>query len=159
MAVANGMNIIGPDELVFGVDDLEACKQYLIDYGLKPLATKGRGGRFEALDGTAVVLHPADDPDLPPALGPAPSLRQTTYGVADESTLKAIAAELGKDREVRRGADGSLTCVDNMGFALKFQRTGRRPFTAPADLTNAPGALPQRPVNVVGVTPDMPAVP
>jgi catechol 2,3-dioxygenase-like lactoylglutathione lyase family enzyme len=153
------MNIIGPDELVFGVGDLEACQQYLIDYGLKPTATKGRGGRFEALDGTAIVIRPADDPDLPPALGPAPSLRETTYGVADEETLKAIAAELGRDREVRRGPDGSLTCVDNMGFALRFQRTVRRPFTAPADLTNAPGSPPQRPVNVVGITPDMPVVP
>jgi hypothetical protein len=32
------MNIIGPDALIFGVDDVAACTQYLIDYGLKPSA-------------------------------------------------------------------------------------------------------------------------
>jgi catechol 2,3-dioxygenase-like lactoylglutathione lyase family enzyme len=153
------MNIIGPDELAFGVDDLEACRQYLLDYGLKPSSTSGRGTRLEALDGTAITVRPANDPDLPPALGPAASLRETIYGVGDEATLKSIAAELGKDREVRRGSDGTVSCVDDMGFALRFQRTVRRPFTAPADLTNAPGSPPQRPLNTVGITPDMPVVP
>jgi hypothetical protein len=31
------MNIIGPDALVFGVDDVAACAQYLTDYGLAPV--------------------------------------------------------------------------------------------------------------------------
>ncbi|MDN7868381.1 glyoxalase, partial [Burkholderia multivorans] len=31
------MNIIGPDTLVFGVDDVSACRQYLLDYGLLPV--------------------------------------------------------------------------------------------------------------------------
>ena len=39
------MNILGPDALVFGVDDVAACTQYLTDYGLKPVGS----GRFEAL--------------------------------------------------------------------------------------------------------------
>lgn len=60
------MNIIGPDALVFGVDDLAACRQYLIDYGLHDAGN----GRFEALDGTAVVIRQADDPALPPAWAP-----------------------------------------------------------------------------------------
>jgi len=153
------MNIIGPDELVFGVDDLEACKQYLLDYGLKPSQAAARGERFEALDGTAIRVCPADNPDLPPPLRPGMLLRETIYGVADDGTLESIATELGKDRAVQRGSDGSISCVDDMGFALRFKRTIRRPFTAPPDLTNAPGSLPQRPLNVVGITPDMPAVP
>ena len=50
------MKIIGPDALVFGVDDVPACTQYLIDYGLKPVGVDANGGRFEALDGTAIVI-------------------------------------------------------------------------------------------------------
>ena len=37
------MNIIGPDALVFGVDDVAACSRYLTDYGLTPVGN----GRFE----------------------------------------------------------------------------------------------------------------
>ena len=29
------MKIIGPDALLFGVDDMAACTQYLTDYGLE----------------------------------------------------------------------------------------------------------------------------
>jgi hypothetical protein len=36
------MNIIGPDALVFGVDDVAACRQYLIDYGLVPVPRRHR---------------------------------------------------------------------------------------------------------------------
>jgi catechol 2,3-dioxygenase-like lactoylglutathione lyase family enzyme len=153
------MNIIGLDELVFGVEDIEACSRYLLDYGLQPTASSGEGGRFEALDGTGVVLARASDPDLPAPTGPASLLRETIYGVGDEGTLDAIAAEMSKDREVRRAADGSVSCVDDMGFALKFRRTTRRACNAPADLTNAPGSPPQRPVNQLGITPDMQVTP
>jgi catechol 2,3-dioxygenase-like lactoylglutathione lyase family enzyme len=148
------MNIIGPDALVFGVDDLAACRQYLIDYGLKEAAA----GRFEALDGTAVVLRAKDDPSLPPEMGTASLLRETVYGVADAAALDSIEAELRRDREVTR-RDGVLRCVDDMGFALAFQLSVRRPITRAAETVNAPGAAPQRAPNVSGVTPDMPAVP
>lgn len=145
------MNIIGPDVLVFGVDDVAACTQYLIDYGLEPVDVSASGGRFEALDGTAVVLARQDDPALPPALGTASMLRKTIYGVAGQQTLEAIAVELRKDREVRKLPDGSIESVDDMGFALGFQVTVRRPISLPAETVNAPGAAPQRPANVVGV--------
>jgi hypothetical protein len=41
------MNIIGPDELLFGVDDVAACTQYLSDYGLTPVDVGPAGGRFD----------------------------------------------------------------------------------------------------------------
>ncbi len=141
------MNIIGPDALVFGVDDMAACSQYLIDYGLRQVD----GSRFEALDGTAIILAPQDDPALPPAMATASKLRKTVYGVADQASLDAIAAEIGRDRAVRRLADGSLEAEDDSGFALGFQLTVRRPLALPAETVNAPGAPAQRGVNLTGV--------
>ena len=149
------MNIIGPDALVFGVDDVAACAQYLTDYGLQPVG----GGRFEALDGTVVVIAAANDPALPPGMGTASMLRKTVYGCADLATVDAIAAELLKDREVRRLADGSVESVDDLGFCLGFQVTVRRPLDLPAETVNAPGAAPQRRVNVLGAAQDAQALP
>lgn len=148
------MNIIGPDALVFGVDDVAACRTYLVDYGLKDAGD----GRFEALDGTAVVIRPKSDPSLPPGLGTANMLRETVYGVADAATLDAIESELKRDREVTR-RDGVVRCVDDMGFALAFQPTVRRPLVLAAETVNAPGAAPQRAANALGLPPDMPALP
>jgi catechol 2,3-dioxygenase-like lactoylglutathione lyase family enzyme len=152
------MNIIGPDALLFGVDDLAACAQYLTDYGLKPVGADERGKRFEALDGTAIILAHKDDPTLPPSLGTANMLRKTIYGVADQYTLDRIAVELAADREVRKLADGSLETVDDMGFVLGFQLTVRRPLDLPAEAVNAPGA-PNRPLNHTAVNEDAPALP
>jgi catechol 2,3-dioxygenase-like lactoylglutathione lyase family enzyme len=151
LSIISIMNIIGPDELVFAVEDVAASSQYLIDYGLRPLDVTGSGGRFEALDGTAIGLRRCDR-------GPS-SVEETVYGVADGAALEAIGAELSRDRDVKVASDGSISSVDDMGFALRFRRTARRPFEARPDLTNAPGSAPQRPVNEPGITPEMEVAP
>ncbi len=144
------MNIIGPDALVFGVENVKDCEQYLIDYGLDSVGD----GRFEALDGTSIVVLPVDDASLPPALPTGNMLRKTIYGVADQNTLDAIAGELGTDREVKVLDDGSLEANDDLGFTLGFQITVRKAIDLPAETVNAPGAAPQRPVNVAAADPD-----
>jgi len=145
------MKIIGLDCLVFGVEDVESSSRYFLDYGLR--GADSGGGRFEALDGTGVVIRRADDASLPPPMeGSKSPLRETVYGVADSAALEAIEAELARDRKVERLPDGSIRARDDAGFGLRFQRTVRRPFKAAPELVNSPGAPPQRGVNVVGVT-------
>jgi catechol 2,3-dioxygenase-like lactoylglutathione lyase family enzyme len=152
------MNILGPDSLVFGVDDAPACIQYFSDYGLTPVEATASGGRLEAADGTSVVIARRDDPALPPAMETGTMLRKTTYGVADRETLDAIAAELGRDREVKRLADGSIESVDDMGFVLGFQLTVRRKIEVPGEAANSPGK-PARGANVLGARIDAEARP
>lgn len=153
------MNIIGPDYLVFGVDDVQACCQYLTDYGLKPIDVTNKGGRFDALDGTGIVIRHRADASLPAAMETSTMLRETVYGVADEQALQAIEQELSKDRSVTRDADGVLRCVDDMGFALGFQLSQRRAIDISAERVNAPGDKPHRPANELGATSDMAALP
>ncbi|MEQ5806038.1 VOC family protein [Alteromonas sp. NFXS44] len=144
------MNIIGPDLLIFGVDDVEACKQFALDYGL----TQASEHRFVALDGTGIEIYSKDDSSLPAPLETGSSIRKTIYGVADSATVDAIYDELSKDREVKRLDDGSIEAVDDMGFVLGFQVTMRKPLDMPAEKINAPGAPAQRPVNEIGVSKD-----
>lgn len=153
------MNIIGPDYLVFGVDDIAACTEYLTAFGLKAVDVSDKGGLFEALDGTGIIVRRKDDPALPAPLPTATLLRQQVYGVRDASDIAAIEAELGKDRKVQRLADGSIETTDELGFALKFQVTKRRRLEMPAEKINAPGAPAQRKPNELGVWQDMPAAP
>lgn len=148
------MKIIGPDYLVFGVDDLDACTQYLLDYGLSAVGD----GRFEALDGTGVHLHHRDDPNLPIAMDTSTQLRETVYGVADESSLQQIELELSKDRPVTRGDDGVLRCTDDMGFALGFRIAQRRTLSLSGERANAPGDA-GRGLNQLGVSEDLAALP
>ncbi|GIX13444.1 MAG: glyoxalase [Paracoccaceae bacterium] len=149
------VRIIGPDELVFGVDDPAACQQFLTDFGLIAVGD----GRFEALDGTAVTIRPRDDAALPPPLPTGSKLRQTIWGVEDQATLDAIGAELSRDRDVARHADGTLTCRDACGFEIAFRITRRRKLDLPAEMVNSPGARPGRPPNVIGADEDAEARP
>ncbi|MEN9010952.1 MAG: VOC family protein [Yoonia sp.] len=153
------MNIIGPDYLVFGVDDLQASITYLEDFGLTPVGVDETGGLFEALDGTGVIVRAKADPSLPDSLPTATMLRQQVYGVVAPSDIDAIEAELKKDRRVTRLADGSIETTDVHGFALKFQVTKRRPLDMPAEKINAPGDPNHRGLNALGVYAGMPAQP
>lgn len=147
------MKIVGLETLTFGVDDVRGASRFLVDYGLSPVEMSERGGRFEAIDGTAVVIARQDDPHLAPAPTPGCRLRKTVMGVADTATLDAIAAELRRDREVRRFADGSIESTDDSNFVIGFQLTARRRFMLPGEVSNAPGGVIFRPVNSLGVPP------
>lgn len=151
------MNILGPDHLVFGVDDLDAARRYLLDYGLdEQHFDPAIGGHYTALDGTGLVVRRSDDPTLPP-LPPgahSPCLRETVYGVADDATLAAIRAELAKDRDVRVDDRGRVCVMDDGGFALAFQVTVRRPYAARRLGFNVPGQPPGRAVNDCAANPD-----
>jgi catechol 2,3-dioxygenase-like lactoylglutathione lyase family enzyme len=153
------MNIVGPDYLVFGVDDVAASIEYLTAWGLKPVAVTDKGGLFETLDGTGVIIRHKSDPSLPPPLPTSNMLRQQVYGVRSAADLDAIEAELGKDRRVTRLSNGSIELKDDHGFELKFQVTIRRELDMPAEKINAPGAPAQRGPNELGVWEEMPALP
>lgn len=142
------MNIVGLDTLIFGVEDMAASRQYLLDYGLKEVDANAAGGSYEALDGTSVILRHGRDASLPKANAPSPNLRETVHGVADQQTLDAIAANLSQDRDVRRDAEGTLHSVDDSGFAIAFRLTRRRRIAAPHVGINVPGQVPGRAPNI-----------
>jgi catechol 2,3-dioxygenase-like lactoylglutathione lyase family enzyme len=153
------MQIVGPDLLVFGVDDIPACHEFLTTYGLEAEDyTVERGGFFRALDGTGLEIRDRNDPSLPPPLKTGNMLRMQVLGVKYAAALEDVATELGKDRQVLRLADGSLRTVDDQGFELSFCVTVRTPLELPAEKVNAPYDT-QRPVNQIGVWEDMPAKP
>jgi len=148
------MKIVGLDQLVFGVDDVQACCQYLTDYGLTPGNITTSGGEFYGLDQTSIAIKHRLDGSLPVPLETGSMLRETVYGVADHNTLAAIESELNKDREVLKMSDGSLKCFDDSGFALRFQLTCRKPFKAKQETINSPGSHVGRPINQIGAHTD-----
>ena len=154
------MRIIGPDEMVFGVDDLSACRTFLLDYGLDEQSwDEATGGTFTAIDNTAVTVRRRDDAALPAPLASGSTLRQTVYGVESAGVLDEIEAELSTDREVLRAEDGSITLVDDCNMALKFQVTRRSFPELEPERINSPGSEPARGMNNVGAWQDAPAKP
>lgn len=144
------MNINGLEYLTFGVEDLAAAHQYLVDYGLDVLDhDPDIGGTYLALDGTGVIVRRSNHPGLPP-LPPgaaSPCLRETYYGIADATTLEELQTLLAAERPVTVDADGTLHCLDDSGFGIAFGHSRRQPIKAPYLGFNVPGQAPGREPN------------
>jgi catechol 2,3-dioxygenase-like lactoylglutathione lyase family enzyme len=143
------VRILGPDYLIFGVEDLDACIKCVDDYGLQKVETSATGATYEALDGTGVIIRKASDSSLAPASAPSPNLRETLYGVADKATFDAVGAELSKDRDVKLIDNRILRTTDDDGYPIGFQVTTRRTIQQPYYGINVPGQPPGRLMNQI----------
>ncbi len=141
------MDIVGVDSAVFGVEDVDAARKFLSDYGMTEVEHGTTGATFETLDGTTAVLRRADAADLPTAPVGGSTARETVWGVGDKAALEEIGAELSGDRQVRRDADGVLHTMDDEGLAIAFRVTQRRAYKPEPKPFNVAGLPPQRPIN------------
>lgn len=148
------MKILGPDYLIFGTDDIDACAKCVEDYGLIKVERSNTGAIYEAKDGTGVIIRKSGDTSLAAPVASDPNIRETLYGVADKATLEAIGAELSKDREVKEIRPGVLRSVDDDGYPIGFQVTTRRKLNEPHYGVNVPGQEGGRGINVIAAIDD-----
>ncbi len=114
------MPITRIESLTFGVADMAAGARFFEDLGLEKRDADGAGARFRTPTNQTITLRPIDDPSLPASPETGPTLREVTWGVDSAASLDAIAAELAKDRAVRKTPDGALHARDETGFAIAF---------------------------------------
>jgi catechol 2,3-dioxygenase-like lactoylglutathione lyase family enzyme len=141
------MDIVGLDTLYFESDRADACAACLSDFGLEEGGAAGGWRRFAAGNGSGIALRAASQDGAAPA-----GLCEVVYGVRDAATLEAIAAELARDRAVRRD-HGVVHAVDDAGFAIGFRVTPR----ARRARTRARGQRPESLSSVLLFVPDLAA--
>ena len=108
------MSIEGIDRVTYGVEDLEVCRRFFLDWGLRLVREDASGLDFESLNGCELFVRKADDPSLPLAVEAGSTLREVIWGVSAESDLATL---------------GSVPKVDPNGFGLGFRLTRKRPVT------------------------------
>ncbi len=104
--------IEGIDRITYGVEDIAACRRFFLDWGLKLVREDEKGLDFESLNGCELLVRKADDPALPPAVEPGPTLREVIWGVTSEADLVSL---------------GSVPTVDPNGIGLGFRVSRKRP--------------------------------
>jgi catechol 2,3-dioxygenase-like lactoylglutathione lyase family enzyme len=119
------MSIQGIDRITYGVEDMAKCRQFFLDWGLT-LAREADGHLvFESLNGCEVVVAPHDDPALPPAIEPGPTLREVVWSTSTAAELDAIARRM----EGAPGfsyANGEATATDPNGLAVRVRVSRKR---------------------------------
>jgi catechol 2,3-dioxygenase-like lactoylglutathione lyase family enzyme len=129
------MSILGIDRITYGVADLARCRKFFLDWGLKLVRESGEALDFETLNGCEVQVRGIEDPALPPAIEPGPTLREVVWGVESEADLAGI-----------RSKAGDLRTTDPNGLALAFRVTRKRAIDVKGVPINAWGQ-PGRGVN------------
>jgi len=107
------MSIEGIDRVTYGVEDLEACRRFFLDWGLKLVREDASGLDFESLNGCELLVRKTDDPSLSPAVEAGSTLREVIWGVSSDADLAAL---------------GSVPKIDPNGFGLGFRVTRKRPI-------------------------------
>jgi len=116
-------SIEGIDRVTYGVEDIEACKRFFLDWGLRLVRETGGGLDFESLNGCEIQIRKTDDPALPPATEPGATVREVIWGVTSdvEALRPLLAGQPGfQDRE------DTLFCIDPSGIGVGFRKTRKR---------------------------------
>ena len=130
------MTILGIESIAYGVDDIATATRFFADFGLPPAKSDTAGADFRLAEGSSVHVRKSDDPALPPPFAPGPGLREIVWGVDSAQALDALAADLGRDRPLRRDNDGTIHTKDDVGLAIGFRLYQRTPPQDPPQTEN-----------------------
>ncbi|WP_043004672.1 VOC family protein [Comamonas testosteroni] len=119
------MSVLGIDEISYGADDLAACRQFFLDWGLSLAEEQADRLVFETLNGCRVIVAATNHPDLPPAIEPGPTLREVVWGVESEADLALYADRIRALPGFVQG-NGRIGCTDPNGLAVRLQLTQKR---------------------------------
>lgn len=136
------MSITGIDRITHGVESLEECRAFFLDWGLKLVGESARGLDFETLNGCEVAIRRIDDADLPPPMEAGSTLREVVWSAesaADLDRLRPTMSALPGFGE----ADGTLFCLDPHGVRVGVRVSRKREIEIVGVPTNTWGAAPR----------------
>jgi catechol 2,3-dioxygenase-like lactoylglutathione lyase family enzyme len=123
------MTILGIDQITYGAADLDTCRRFFGDWGLR-LVEEGSGRLvFECLNGCRVLVADPAQVMLPEPIEPGPTLREVVWGVSDAASLAGLRARIaGQPGYVDAGE--RIGCTDPNGMAIGFQVSVKREVAA-----------------------------
>jgi Glyoxalase/Bleomycin resistance protein/Dioxygenase superfamily len=125
------MTIKRVESLAYGADDITAGVKFHEDLGLEKVESGANGATFRTPSNQFIYVRKSSDTSLPTAPEGRNAMCECTWGVDSAEALEALGAELAKDRQVRRDADGTLHTQDETGNQLAFRVT--TPAVVPLD--------------------------
>lgn len=133
------MPIIGIESVLYGVADIGETVRFFTDLGL-PLAYHNKEEAcFRLEEGSRVLIRHIDDSAVPKSVLQGYGIKEAIWGVDSQESLDALAANLGRDRELRRDADGTVRFLTDCGIPLGLRVFDRKKATYAPDPVNASG--------------------
>lgn len=119
------MDVMGIDEITYGADDFDTCKQFFSDWGLELVSEQPEKLVFSTLNGCLVKLVKTDASGYPEPIEPGPTLREVVWGVSDSGVLDRIAQRLNGEYSAQQTAE-RVSCIDPSGMLVGLQVTRKK---------------------------------
>lgn len=132
------MPIGGVESAIYGVADLQASATFYDDFGLQAIKRTADEVIYRLEEGSRIILRKIDDPSLPPPHYEGSGVRETFFGIDSREELELYEADLRRDREVRRDADGTLHFRTDCGIPIGLRYFERKKVVYSPDPVNAP---------------------
>ncbi|MGW4025758.1 VOC family protein [Streptomyces sp. NPDC005009] len=135
------MGIQRIESATYSIDDLDECIRFFDDFGLFLVERTDEHAVFETRTGQTLHLDTEPGPLLPAPVENGPTLREVVWGVDTREELDRLVAAVGRDHEVREGADGVHHTVDRSGFGVGLTLARPRKVTLEPRRTNTLGSV------------------
>jgi catechol 2,3-dioxygenase-like lactoylglutathione lyase family enzyme len=135
------MAIIGVETVLYGVDDVQKCTRYFIDFGLPLLEQSATHAHFRLDEGSNVIVRNIQDPLIPRSRIVGTGVQEVIWGVDRQDSLDRLVRDLRTDREVRVDADGTAHFLADDGLAIGLRLYRKNPVYSAPDPVNAPGNI------------------
>jgi len=135
------MAIVGIDTALFGVRDMAQTARFFEDMGLPVFRRSADEVHFRLEEGSNLIVRHADHPSVPRSVLCPGGMQEIILGVDTQQSLDALVADLGRDRDVKPGADGAHRFLSDCGIPLGLRVFNRRKVQFAPDPVNAAGNI------------------
>ncbi len=132
------MSILGIDRITYGVEDLDACRKFFQDWGLKLVREDAAGLDFESLNGCQIWVRLSTDTDLPPAFESGSTLREVIWGAESQSDIDSYRTVLHAAPGFSE-IDNTIKAIDPNGLGIGIRVSRKRNLDITGSASNSWG--------------------
>lgn len=129
--------INGVETVIYGVEDLDLCIRYFVDFGLPLSERSDSEALFELEEGSSVIIRRLDDARVEGQRLVGFGVQQVIWGVPDQKTLDRLVAKLRRTTEVTIAPDGTARFFDGDGIAGGLRIFAKRTIWGAPDPVNS----------------------
>lgn len=136
------MDVIGIDEITYGADDFDTCRQFFADWGLTLSTETPEQLTFTTLNGCLVNVVKTTDKRYPPAIEAGPTMRHVVWGVSSDDIVNRFSIRLA-DVAGFKHENGRVSCIDPNGMLVSFQTTRKHDVSVQCGESNTWNSKPR----------------
>lgn len=129
--------INGVESVIYGVEDLDECVRYFVDFGLPLISRDGGEALFELEEGSSVIIRPLDRARVEGQRLVGYGVQQIIWGVPSRKQFDRVVARLRKTTDVTIDGDGTAHFFDCDGIACGLRIYPKQPVWGAPDPVNS----------------------